>query len=410
MTDDVLRIAIRRYDPFESAIRKQFETFRAATGRDVRLECEMFDLEPLVETLFTRRGLAEGRWDIAFIVTDWLAGAAGHLLDLAPLQARAPIPDWPDAWPASMTAPPSAGGRLLGIPYHDGPLCLIWRRDLFEDATNRAAFEERFGRPLAAPETWTQFREVARFFADPAAGRWGTVVAAYPDAHNTVYDFAIHLWTRGGAIVDADGRPMLDTAHALKALDFYRSLLRDPGLVHPDFASTDSVRSGEIFAAGEVAMMTNWFGFATHAHAHGAPAVRGNVAIGPLPAGEGGDRASLLVYWLLSIGAGCRDPDLAWSFLRHVPRPEMDVLTTLEGAVGTRNDGWHHPAVRAALPFGDQMALLHEKARMLPLDPGFPRIAAVIDRLVHRAATTDAPTATLLAEAQAEAFVAWSTR
>src|SRR5258706_15976356 len=120
---DVLRIAIRKFGPFESAIQKQYADFQAATGCALRLEFESLDLNPLYETLFTRAGLKDGAWDIAFINTDWLAEAVegGALLDLAPLMRAAPIADYPHGWTPALTRLQQFGDTVYGVPYHDGP-------------------------------------------------------------------------------------------------------------------------------------------------------------------------------------------------------------------------------------------------------------------------------------------------
>lgn len=39
-----------------------------------------------------------------------------------------------------------------------------YRKDLFEAPGNRAAFRERYGYELAAPDTWRQYRDIAEFF------------------------------------------------------------------------------------------------------------------------------------------------------------------------------------------------------------------------------------------------------
>src|SRR3546814_112857 len=112
-----LRIAVRKFDPFESAIQKRFAGFVATTGADVRLEAVAMDLNPLHEAVIGNRGLAIGDWDIAFMATDWLAEAQteGLLEDLTPHMTRAPIPDFPDAWSPSLTTMPRFAGGFWGV-------------------------------------------------------------------------------------------------------------------------------------------------------------------------------------------------------------------------------------------------------------------------------------------------------
>src|SRR3546814_3920417 len=86
------------------------------------------------------------------MATDWLAEAQteGLLEDLTPHMTRAPIPDFPDAWSPSLTTMQRFAGGFWGMPYHDGPECLIYRKDLLAAAG------------IAVPATWDDFHAAAR--------------------------------------------------------------------------------------------------------------------------------------------------------------------------------------------------------------------------------------------------------
>ena len=398
-----LSIAIRKFGPFEQAIRQQFDDFRDATGVDCKLELTALDLDPHYEALFGPSGLKDGGVDIGLLVTDWLPMAVrnGHLLNLAPRIETDPPPDYPNGWCPSLMRLQQIEGGVFGLPYHDGPQCLIYRKDLFEAPKHRAGFAKRFGRRLEAPTSWDDYLDIIRYFSDVPDIK-GTVLAAFPDGHNTVYDFCIHVWSRGGEITDRGGRPTLETSAAEAALDFYRTLAKsDDDLIYPDPRSIDSVKSGEIFADGKVALMVNWFGFAAYAASHPQSRVKDLIDIAPIPAG-GGAATSLNIYWVLAIGARCREPDLAYRFIRHCMTPAMDKLTSTAGAIGCRRSAWDDPEIRAAVPFYAGLEVLHARARELPSDPRFPELANIIDGLVSLAITTDKPSAQLLADAQAK--------
>jgi multiple sugar transport system substrate-binding protein len=398
-----LRVAIRKFGPFETAIAKQFANFMAATSCPLELEYEALDLNPLVHSLFTRGGLKDGTWDIAFIVTDWLAEAVseGCLVDLAPMLAANPVPDYLDGWAPALTRFQRFGDAVYGIPYHDGPECLVYRKDWFDDPAEQAAFQERYGYPLALPTTWEQFEQIARFFTRPEEGRYGTIFAAYPDGHNTVYDFCLQLWSRGGELTDAAGRVTLDTRQAAAALDFYRRMVSDRTVTPSGLEAIDSVKSGELFASGAIAMMVNWFGFAAVCEQPGCP-VKGKVEVAPLPAGEGGASASVNVYWLLCIGAGSLHREEAYAFIRHCATPEMDKLTTLEGGIGCRLSTWSDPEVNAAIPFYHRLAELHQHTRELPRSRNLPRLVHILDAAVQEAIASDLPSDEILRCAQSE--------
>jgi multiple sugar transport system substrate-binding protein len=386
-----LRIAVRKFGPFESAIEKQFADFARATGTRARLEFEALDLNPLHERLFGGRELATGAWDIAFLNTDWLAEAqAGALIDdLAPWMERAPIADYPQGWSPSLTEYQRFAGGSWGLPYHDGPECLIYRKDLLAEAG------------LPVPASWAEFHATARALHAPEAGRYGTVLALFPDGHNSFYDFCIHVWSRGGEPFRDGARPDFTSPQAIAALDFLRGLAADASAIAPQSRELDSVQSGLLFAEGKVALMANWFGFAAYADTAPESRVKGLLDVAPLPAGESGRSVSLNVFWVLAMASGSRNKALAWDFMRHAASAPMDKLTTTEGAIGTRRSTWADPEVNAQIPYYHRLDWLHDHARQIPHHPRLAEIAHAVDAMLSAALSGDRPSRELLAEAQA---------
>jgi multiple sugar transport system substrate-binding protein len=169
--------------------------------------------------------------------------------------------------------------------------------------------------------------------------------------------------------------------------------------MHPDSRNLDSVKSGLAFAAGEVAMMVNWFGFASMSETTPQSKVRGSVGVAPLPSGVG-RRTSLNAYWVLSLPAGSRHPETAWQFLRHCASPEMDKLLTLQGGIGCRKSTWSDAEVNARIPFYNCLEELHEQARELPRRSDWSQLSAVIDGMLLDAINTANPTVDILQRAQ----------
>ncbi|MGB6430280.1 MAG: extracellular solute-binding protein [Candidatus Acidiferrales bacterium] len=398
------RIAVRKFGPFESAIQKQWDSFNSFGQTGLTLEAVAFDLQPLSKSLFDHEGLVRGDWDVAFLDTDWLAHAHASkaLLNLAPYVKAAPPSDFPHGWSDSLLRLQSIEGEILGLPYHDGPECLIYRKDLFDDPREQRAYEGRFGEKLRVPQTWTEFRRVASFFQRPQEKLFGTAVAAYPDGHNSVYDFLLQLWTRGGELVDDAGEFHVDTAQAVEALEFYRDILQDASVVHPRCAEMDSVKCGLAFVKGEIAMMVNWFGFAAMAETIENSRVRGKVDIAAIPRADGCASCSLNVYWVLAIAAGSPHREAAYQFLRHAISPAMDKLLTLEGAVGCRKSTWGDADVNRMVPFYNRLDDLHAHARELPRLVEWPEIASVIDRMIVKATGTRDSAQKIAGEAQRE--------
>jgi len=397
-----LRIILRNYADFEHALNEEarlFESHHPGT----RIELVSVGIHELYKSAVTGSALRDGHFDLALLVSDWLdeAQAAGVLEDLHHWQQLIPIHDWPSGWPHSLVRPLLAGEHLSSIPWHDGPECLVYRTDLFHDAAACNAFRSQFFRDLAPPATWEEFEQTARFFTDHAANRYGTVFAAFPDGHNTLYDFALQIWSRGGELTDPTGRPFLTTPIALSALEFYRRIVRDPYMCHPRSPQLDSTQSGDLFLAGEVAMMANWFGFAARAGREGSP-LAGKVAIAPLPTANNAPPVSLSVFWSLAIGRGSRHKELAWQFLRFVASPERDLGITRHGAVGCRLSTWRNPQLQSRIPVYRAVETISLGARQLPTGPAMASFATIIDNIVTRALTTSEPSAAILESAQRE--------
>jgi multiple sugar transport system substrate-binding protein len=399
--EQTFRIAVRKFEPFESSLARQWERFEQRHHTTLQLEAVPLDLHPLHESLFVNRGLQSGQWDAALISTDWLSEAAesGALVDLAPYLEEAPPEGYPEAWSDSLLRLQRFDDRVLGLPYHDGPECLIYRKDLFANLEERDRFAQQYGEPLTVPQTWEQFYRVARYFTRPRKSLFGTVLAAYPDGHNTVYDFCLQLWTRGGDLFEDSGRIRLDTPEAREALDFYRTLMKDTSAIHPESQRFDSVKSGFAFAAGEVAMMVNWFGFASMSETIPQSKVRGCVGVAPIPSG-GGPRASLNAYWVLGLATGSRHREVASKFLSHCAGPEMDKLLTMQGGIGCRKSTWSDAEVNSRIPFYHCLEELHAEARELPRRSNWSQLAAVMDGMVQDAIHTGEPTASILQRAQ----------
>jgi multiple sugar transport system substrate-binding protein len=397
-----LRIVLRNYEDFEKALEEQARLFES-THAGVKVELISVGIHELHKSALTDSGLRDGRFDLALLVTDWLAEgvASGALEDLHIWHRRTPITDWPEGWARSLTRPLLFGEKLSSLPWHDGPECLVYRKDLFENPELRARHRAQLGRELEPPRTWTEFEETARFLSDPLKGLFGTVFAAFPDGHNTLYDFALQVWSRGGELVGEDGLPRVHSAEANRALDFYRRVARDTATCHPRSQQLDSTQSGDVFLAGEVAMMVNWFGFAARSDRKDSP-LAGKVAIAPIPADPGCEPVSLSVFWALAMGSGAKQKELAWKFLRFVASPERDLGITKHGTVGARLSTWRNPALQARIPAYREIEGISLGARQLPAGPKMAEFANVIDAIVTRALSTEEATTAILEEAQLE--------
>ncbi len=353
-----MRITIRDQDAFEWSMDDQIEAFRQQRGDNATRALNLERQSVTIDELHRGYIAGDGETDIVMVLTDWIPEAVerGRLLPL-----NLSIPDWPDGWHSAMRSLVHYGGNWVALPYHDGPQVFHYRRDLFE------------GDNLTPPDTWDEFLRVARHFTRD--GLWGCCLGAFPDGHNNVYDFLIHLWSRGGEFLDDEGQPRFHEEPGVEALTFMVDLIHTHKVADPKCLELNSVQSGDYYASGQAAMMWNWSGFAATAESPNSK-IRGLNALAEIPAGT--QRASLNVFWALGIGSNSKDPEEAARFLEFLATDESDRITATHGATGVRLDTWRNPELQDAYPHYRVMEKVHESTRTLPARPDYPAINAIL--------------------------------
>ena len=403
MARNKFRIAVRKFDAFESAIDKIWDKFCKQRGCNLELEAIPLDLHPLYDTILKDEGLKNGDWDVSLINTDWIteAYASKSIEDLTSYIENNSPEDFPNGWSRSLLYKQEFDGKTVALPFHDGPECLIYRKDLFESIDEGVEYYAQYGKPLEIPKTWDDLMQVAEFFNRPNQDLYGTTFAAYPDGHNTVFDFCLQLWTRGGELFDENKKIKLNSEVSIEGMEFYRKALKSK-TIHPDSRNFDSVKSGMAFANGNLAMMVNWFGFASMCEFLEDSKVKGKVDIANVPAGPNGEGSSLNAYWMYVIGSGSKHKDLAYDFIKFAVSAENDKLLTLEGAIGCRKSTWHDTQVNDEVPYYYKLEELHENTRSLPRMSNWSDIANVIDQLVLNVINTSEDIKSILNRAQKE--------
>lgn len=401
MEKSKFRFAVRKFQPFENAMQKIWNAFCQERNLDIEAEFIAMDLPELHEAIIANDGLKNGDWDAAHIVTDWLdeAYSSQSLEVLNPYLENQKLDL--EAWSNSLLeAQVFSQNEIVGLPFHDGPECLIIRKDLFESEKEQRDFYKQYGRTLEVPKTWNEFIEVAQFFQRPAQNLYGTVLAGFPDGHNTVYDFCLQLWTRGGNLTNEKGEININQPEAQAALDFYKSWVNNQNIVHPQSKEYESVQCGLAFARGEAAMMINWFGFAAMCEVIDESKVKGKVDVAQIPSLEHTNPASLNIYWLYAIGKGSHKKQLAFDFIQYATSAQNDKLLTLEGGIGCRKSTWHDPEINKTIPYYHKLEQLHDYARTLPRTATWAKIAEHIDEMMVRAIHTDEVLENILGETQ----------
>ena len=112
-------------------------------------------------------------------------------------------------------------GRLVQLPRHSDISNLYYQKSLYEDQANKDAFMSEYGYALAPPETWDQFGDQAKFFAD-APNFYGTQYVGKDEAiTGRFYELLV---AEGGALFDEDWNPTFNSEAGVRAVEWFKDL------------------------------------------------------------------------------------------------------------------------------------------------------------------------------------------
>ena len=206
----------------------------------------------------------------------WLPGAV-DLASIAPLALR------------YLCEYPAGSGKYFAAPCETDAVGFAYRADWFADAKEQAAFSAKHGRPLAPPQTWEEFRQIAAFFHRPAEKRYGCALLTGRGYDALVMGYQNFLWAFGGSWGDpttfaTDGA--INGPGAVAGLTLMKDLL---AYAPTGAANYDYGQCLEAFTNGSTAMTMDYFAFFPGI----AKQMGAKAAFCPVPAHNGKRVASL---------------------------------------------------------------------------------------------------------------------
>lgn len=216
------------------------------------------------DLFFTEMAAQGTSYDMVVGDSQWLGQGAtqGHYLELTDFMVNEGIAD--TVTEATLTyygEYPTNSGRYWAYPTEGDANGWAYRKDLFEDPEEMAAFEEEYGYPLAPPETYMQLMDIANFFTRPDDGLYGVAIYTQADYDALTMGVQNTLFSWGASWQDENNNVMgvVNSEEAIEAVEFYRQLYdccQAPGLSNAFFAE-----SNDAFISGQVAMAMNYFAF-----------------------------------------------------------------------------------------------------------------------------------------------------
>jgi len=163
------------------------QLFEQETG--VQIELTVINNEELFNRVIQDRVTNAYGFDVYSLFYTSIPSAyeAGALLELDDFVEQY-MPDWEQHYSGgelTVNLLNRYKGRTVSVNMDGDWQIWVYRRDLFEDPNEMAAFKDQYGWDLQPPETWEQLDQISEFFHRPDQGLFGAT-----DLRNTGWGFA----------------------------------------------------------------------------------------------------------------------------------------------------------------------------------------------------------------------------
>ncbi|WP_249384130.1 extracellular solute-binding protein [Chitinivorax sp. B] len=235
----------------------------------------------------------------ASIAAAWWVGelvAGDFILPVDKYYKDSRFPKWDidDVLPAPRSLLTYGKHKYMVAYDHDGQV-FYYRRDLFNDAAHQTAFKQKYGYPLAIPQTWDQVRDIAEYFHGKDLNADGK-----PDAGLTMHLKAgaqgmFHYMSFSAPYVIGPGnphlywfdpqtmKPLIESPGHVKAL---QALINLTKFGPREILTWDLGESWDYFLAGRAAMTFTWGDLGALAQNQGSY-VKGKTGAAPIPGSMG---------------------------------------------------------------------------------------------------------------------------
>jgi multiple sugar transport system substrate-binding protein len=202
--------------------------------------------------------------------SQWIGGGAtqGHYVKLNDFFQKEGI-SMEDFLPATVFAYstwPKGSENYWALPAMGDANGWVYRKDWFSKPELQAEFKSKYGRDLAAPQTWTELKEVAEFFQGREIdGKkvYGAAIFTERGSEGITMGVTSALYPFGFRYEDPANpyhmEGVVNSADAVAGLEFYKELYKC--CTPPGYTNSYMQEGLDAFKSGQVAMMMNWFAF-----------------------------------------------------------------------------------------------------------------------------------------------------
>jgi ABC-type glycerol-3-phosphate transport system substrate-binding protein len=331
-------------------IEEMLPEFTELTGITVNFEKVAYPVmhEKLVPQLAA--GPGNGSYDVIEVDFYWVFEFArsGWVEDLGPrIAASEGQVDLARYIPAMLDIGSTVDDKTFYIPMFPYPMGLIYREDLLNDETFRAAYLEQTGNELALPDSVEGYVEMAEAVSALEQDLYGAAMQAQ-QVDPIVMEFCNFLYGLGGSYYNADmTAPAINDATGVKAAELYARCVNNAA--QPGAAGADLNDTMATYSQGRAFSMISYMFMLSVFNDDESSAVKGVNQMTTMPGGHG-----LTGSWSWGLPISSPNPDAGWEFIKWVESPEIAMRRALAGAVPAQSAPYENPEFLEKYPWMPQ--------------------------------------------------------
>lgn len=228
-------------------------------------------------------------------------------------------------------------GQYVALSFHANNQVLYYRKELFEDPTERKNFKEKFGYELAPPETIEQLHDVATFFNRPPE-MYGITANFGPGMSSLAWE-DFYLNSTGVGWVDDNFkctfREGKNREVAIKIAKWQQDAVHKYEYMNKDAITFETGHVADFFMGGKAAMAYGWLSD-YWPRMRDDPAVKARIGeVGsiefPSFAPDNIGRGAWASWWFMGIPKDSKHPDAAWEFIKWVLNENQQISMARDG-------------------------------------------------------------------------------
>jgi multiple sugar transport system substrate-binding protein len=306
-----------------------------------------------------------------------------YLPDLAPFLV--PVNAWPvpvseqtgsDQFVAAAVTGSSFEGKQFGLPVNGNVYMYIYRKDLFEDPAEKAAYRKRFGTELQPPKSPSEFEQIAAFFYRPPHLFGFAPFTKMSEGATVEAIWAIGLM--GLRLFNEKGQLQLSASQLAEAFGTYRRLMQ---YAPPGAGSWHHAERMRAYSKGTVAQMMTWPSFLKDLEDTSKSLVVGKTAYARAPSAVPNLSSGVAGTWSIALSKKGRDLASAARFAQWWAGRESGRSLVGQGMNPARRDLLSDTRLVTENPWFPSILENFEAAQVRPRVRGYKEVSHVISRI-----------------------------